>query len=114
MSYILEALKKSQQARERGQVPRLQTTAFEQPSEPGRLQPWMLVVLGLAAFAVLLTAAMALLRPTPVADPLASMEALAPAGLRQGMTSGAGVEGGGVMTTATSRLTDAKALTPID
>ena len=51
MSYILEALKKSQQEREMGQVPRLQATVFDDPLEP-RMQPWIVAAIGLAALAV--------------------------------------------------------------
>ncbi|NBC48226.1 MAG: GspB domain-containing protein [Gammaproteobacteria bacterium] len=73
MSYILEALKKSQQERELGQVPRLQAPMFEEPLEPARVQPWIYVALGLAIIAVML-ASYAALRPPmlePAADPVA-------------------------------------------
>ncbi|MEA3639543.1 MAG: general secretion pathway protein GspB [Lamprobacter sp.] len=67
MSYILEALKKSQQAREMGQVPRLQATAFDDPPEFARSQPWVLAAVGLAALAAVL-ALYAALRPTGAPD----------------------------------------------
>lgn len=67
MSYILEALKKSQQEREMGQVPHLQATAFDDPLEPARSQPWSFAAIGLAGLAVML-ALYAALRPPPAAD----------------------------------------------
>ncbi|MBK1704594.1 general secretion pathway protein GspB [Halochromatium glycolicum] len=73
MSYILEALKKSQQERELGQVPRLQAPMFEEPLEPARVQPWIYVALGLAIIAVMLASYAALRPPVlePAADPVA-------------------------------------------
>ncbi|MBK5940262.1 general secretion pathway protein GspB [Halochromatium roseum] len=85
MSYILEALKKSQQEREMGQVPRLQATAFEDPLERTRTQPWVFTAVGLAALAVVV-AIYAALRPTtaPDASSLLSGE------LEQGISAGIG------------------------
>ncbi|KAA6187020.1 hypothetical protein F2Q65_03785 [Thiohalocapsa marina] len=54
MSYILEALKKSQQERELGQVPRLQSVTFDEPPEPGLPTVWVYAALGLALAAVLI------------------------------------------------------------
>jgi len=71
MSYILEALKKSQQERELGQVPRLQAPMLDDPSEPVRVQPWVFAALGLASLAVIL-ALYAALQSTRSAEP--SME----------------------------------------
>jgi len=52
MSYILEALKKSQQERELGQVPTLKTPILLAEAETARPNPWTLVAVGLAALAV--------------------------------------------------------------
>ena len=54
MSYILEALKKSQQERELGHVPTLETPGF--PAEEGIARPnaWILVAVVLAALAVVI------------------------------------------------------------
>lgn len=73
MSYILEALKKSQQEREMGQVPRLQATAFDDPFQPARTQPWMLAAVALAVLAILVSL-YAALRPAaaPIAPPTLS------------------------------------------
>lgn len=49
MSYILEALKQSQQARERGQVPRLDSGLFEPPEPTPRRWPWILLAVCLVA-----------------------------------------------------------------
>ena len=55
MSYILEALKRSQQARELGRAPTLDTSGMfeEDKIEPARV-PWPLVATGLAVVAVLI------------------------------------------------------------
>jgi general secretion pathway protein B len=52
MSYILEALKKSQQERELGQVPTLEMGPFAGVRRPHRGNPWALMALGLAGLAV--------------------------------------------------------------
>ena len=52
MSYILEALKKSQQERELGQVPTLEMGPFAGVRRPHRGNPWALAALGLAGLAV--------------------------------------------------------------
>ena len=52
MSYILEALKKSQQERELGQVPTLEMGPFSGVRRPHRGNPWALAALGLAGLAV--------------------------------------------------------------
>lgn len=54
MSYILEALKKSQKERELGQVPRLQTSVFDAPLEPTRTRRWIIATFALAALAAVL------------------------------------------------------------
>lgn len=54
MSYILEALKRSQQERELGQVPRLQAPMLDDVIEPTRVHAWAIAALGLAALAVAL------------------------------------------------------------
>jgi general secretion pathway protein B len=52
MSYILEALKKSQEERELGQVPTLVAAPISDPRRPTRGNPWVLVAVGLAALAL--------------------------------------------------------------
>jgi general secretion pathway protein B len=52
MSYILEALRKSQQERELGHVPTLETPFFPEQAEGGRPNLWILVAVVLAALAV--------------------------------------------------------------
>ncbi len=54
MSYILEALKKSQKERELGQVPRLQTSVFDAPLEPTPTRRWIVATFALAALAAVL------------------------------------------------------------
>ena len=54
MSYILEALKKSQRERELGQVPRLQAPVFDEPREQTRMQRWIIATFALAALAAVL------------------------------------------------------------
>lgn len=55
MSYILEALKKSQQERELGQVPTLDATGlFVEDKEPARPNYWVFLAVGLAALAVVI------------------------------------------------------------
>ncbi|MGB5834601.1 MAG: hypothetical protein WBG92_21805, partial [Thiohalocapsa sp.] len=72
MSYILEALKKSQQERELGHVPRLQTVAFDdQPADVGP-QRWVYAALTLAFVAVGI-AMYALFRPGVTSEPAASL-----------------------------------------
>lgn len=72
MSYILEALKKSQQTRELGQVPRLQQAPMlEQPPASAPVQRWVQAALGLAMVAVVL-AGYAALRPAANLDPPSS------------------------------------------
>ncbi len=67
MSYILEALKKSQQERELGKVPTLDTSGMfqEDTAEPAR-SPWPLAAMGLASAAVLIALYAALRGPAPV------------------------------------------------
>jgi len=82
MSYILEALKKSQQERELGQVPGLQAMALEEPAAPARPHLWVLMALLLALVAVGI-ALYAALRPGTGTDAatagLAAAKAPAPA-----------------------------------
>jgi general secretion pathway protein B len=52
MSYILEALKKSQSDRELGQVPRVEGFGIDVPVEPPRNHPWAYMALLLALLAV--------------------------------------------------------------
>lgn len=66
MSYILEALKKSQQERELGQVPTLDTTGlFTEDKEPPPSNHWGLLAVGLAALAVVIALYAALRPPAP-------------------------------------------------
>ena len=68
MSYILEALKKSQQERELGQVPTLDTGPFAGARRSPRGSPWAPAALGLAGLAVVI-ALYAVLRQPEVALP---------------------------------------------
>lgn len=54
MSYILDALKRSQQQRELGQVPTLADAPYPDAGRPARSGPWLAVALLLATVAVLL------------------------------------------------------------
>lgn len=54
MSYILEALKKSQQERDLGLVPRLDNDVFEAEPEPAGSRPWSAAALVLAVIAVVI------------------------------------------------------------
>lgn len=66
MSYILEALKKSQQERELGQVPTLDTTGvFSEDREPAPVNHWGLLAVGLAALAVVIALFAAFRAPSP-------------------------------------------------
>lgn len=65
MSYILEALKKSQQARDLGRVPTLETArVFEEDREPATANRWGRLAVVLAGLAVAI-ALYAALRPPP-------------------------------------------------
>lgn len=65
MSYILEALKKSQQERELGRVPTLDNNLYPAQEAAVRANPWSLLALGLAVLAVLI-ALYAALRSEPI------------------------------------------------
>lgn len=52
MSYILEALKKSQQERELGRVPRLQAANLDRPESDAKPQAWLVAAVGLGVVAV--------------------------------------------------------------
>lgn len=75
MSYILEALRKSQQERELGRVPTLDTTGMfeEDKVVPGRSY-WSLLAFGLAAVAMIVALYAALRGPAPA--PVAMSEPL--------------------------------------
>lgn len=91
MSYILEALRKSQQARDLGQVPRLQAPPWEEPAAVagGQLGVWLALLLALLAAALALYATYATLQvgnaerrlapATAAADPVATPLADPPA-----------------------------------
>lgn len=68
MSYILEALKKSQEERELGRVPTLDANLFPTRDEAARGHPWALVAVGLAMLAVII-ALYAALRGQPLIEP---------------------------------------------
>ncbi|MBK1719328.1 general secretion pathway protein GspB [Thiocystis violacea] len=84
MSYILEALKKSQQERELGQVPTLDASAlFTEDKEPVPTNHWALLAVGLACLAVVIAlyAAFRVVEPPseppePVSEPLMGETAL--------------------------------------
>ncbi len=66
MSYILEALKKSQAERELGRVPTLDTAGmFEEDKAEPRRGPWVPVAVGLAGAAMLIALYAALRGPAP-------------------------------------------------
>ena len=54
MSYILEALKKSQEERELGRVPTLASGPYPHMGRPSRTSPWALTAVALAGIAVLI------------------------------------------------------------
>jgi len=69
MSYILEALKKSQQERELGKVPTLDTAGmFEEDTAEPPHNPWPMVATGLAGAAMLIALYAALRGPAPAAS----------------------------------------------
>jgi general secretion pathway protein B len=74
MSYILEALKKSQQERELGQVPTLETPSFLPLEEVGRPNLWILLALALAALAVVIALYAALRGGAAVPEPVATLD----------------------------------------
>lgn len=76
MSYILEALKKSQQERELGQVPTLKTPILLAEAKVAPPNPWVLVAVGLAALAVVIALYGAWRDGSPVAPP--SVQGMAP------------------------------------
>ena len=108
-----------------GQVPRLRTTAFAEPPKPARIQPWILVAVGLALLAGGV-ALYAVLRPSAALDPstaavatipsprmtgaaleqVPSAAAVTPAALAEGMGQGADAE------LETAKPASASALTP--
>jgi general secretion pathway protein B len=78
MSYILEALRRSQAERERGQVPGLNAQAApaeELPTDERRRVPALWLGIGLASGALLVLAAWWWLRPLPVPVPVVSTPA---------------------------------------
>lgn len=79
MSYILEALKKSQQERELGRVPTLDTSGmFSEDKEPVSGSHWGLLAVGLAAVAVVIALYAVLRTPAPMPVPVqASAEPVA-------------------------------------
>jgi len=80
MSYILEALKKSQQERELGQVPTLDTSGiFDDDKETAPSSHWGLLAVGLAAVAVVIALYAVLRTPAPVALPASVAESSAAA-----------------------------------
>ncbi len=83
MSYILEALKKSQQERDLGHVPRIQSVAFDERLEPSQSHRWIYLALFLALIAVAVALYAVLRRDAPapgerIAAAAQSMPAQAP------------------------------------
>lgn len=80
MSYILEALKKSQQQRELGQVPRLEENWLEAMPETDRPHPWLIAtaVLAVAALVIALYAVLRSGGESPDAGMPAAAGAAAP------------------------------------
>lgn len=72
MSYILEALKKSQQERELGQVPTLDRLPFPAKTVSARPGPWIMTAVGLAMLAFVI-AIYSALRGAPSVVPPASV-----------------------------------------
>lgn len=70
MSYILEALKKSQQERELGHVPTLETPSFLTHEGGGRPNFWVLAALVLAGLAVIIALYSAFRATLPVPEPI--------------------------------------------
>jgi len=68
MSYILEALKKSQQERDLGHVPTLQTSTFTVDEDGARPNLWILLAVILAALAVVIALYSALRTGSPLAE----------------------------------------------
>lgn len=90
MSYILEALKKSQQERGLGQVPTLDATAlFVEDREPQVTHHWALLAVGLAALAVVIAlyAAFRGTRPVPVPMTTLDVPRVEPAPMIQPLTA---------------------------
>jgi general secretion pathway protein B len=78
MSYILEALKKSQQERELGQVPTLDTSGiFDDDKETAPTSHWGLLAVGLAAVAVVIALYAVLRTPAPIVLPASVAESSA-------------------------------------
>lgn len=73
MSYILEALKKSQQERELGHVPTLQTVTFTVDEDGPRPNLWILLAVLLAALAVVIALYSALRTGSPRAERAATI-----------------------------------------
>jgi general secretion pathway protein B len=90
MSYILEALKKSQQERELGRVPTLNTTGmFEEDKVVPSRSHWPLLAVGLAAVAMVLALYAALRGPAPAPAPTSEAVGLAvPPDATPGVDSG--------------------------
>ncbi|MCG6862044.1 MAG: general secretion pathway protein GspB [Chromatiaceae bacterium] len=70
MSYILEALRKSQQERELGHVPTLETPTLLAEVQGSRPNPWILLAVALAALAVVIALYSALRGGSPVGGPV--------------------------------------------
>jgi general secretion pathway protein B len=65
MSFILEALKRSEQERALGQVPRIHTNLLIEEPPASRPNPWVLLAVGLAFLAVAIALYAALRAPVP-------------------------------------------------
>jgi general secretion pathway protein B len=73
MSYILEALKKSQQERELGHVPTLESSSFLSGEAGARPSPWALVAVILAGLAVIIALYSAFRGDPPIPEPAESV-----------------------------------------
>jgi general secretion pathway protein B len=88
MSYILEALKKSQQERELGRVPTLDTSGmFSEDKEPVPTSHWGLLAVGLAAVAVVIALYAVLRTPQPVPLTVSEQAGVEPSAVSMPLTT---------------------------
>jgi general secretion pathway protein B len=105
MSYILDALRKSQEQREIGRVPTLNSGASVAAARPSKANPWTIAAVGLAAIAVVIALYAALgSRTGEGLAPKLPATAAAPEGNRGVATAGAPVVGGPAGVTASSAV----------
>lgn len=95
MSYILEALKKSQQERELGRVPTLETTGtFDEDKVVPARSHWPILAVALAAVAMVVALYAALREPSPAPSTAPAVGLDAASGPVEGFAAGAGSGGG--------------------